>query len=126
MRLAEIDQVWNRAALQSGGLNPGEGDRALAALLVAHGMVMNGGVAHALESLSSEERSAAAAGFRFFSFSDIADLFGNATTGQQPAANTDDRCRFPTMASSRLAFASYSQGRQSSLLRCSARRPTSR
>ena len=29
MRLAEVDQVWNRAALQSGGLNPGEGDLAL-------------------------------------------------------------------------------------------------
>ena len=52
MQLSLADQIWNRAALESGGPAAREGDRALAALLLAHGMVMNGGVGHALEVLS--------------------------------------------------------------------------
>jgi hypothetical protein len=74
MELTTADRVWNRAAMASGGPNPGEGDRALAALLLAHGMVMNGGVEHAIEALSPSELSAAAAGYRFFSFNEVARL----------------------------------------------------
>lgn len=81
-------RVWNRAALRAGGANPREGDRALADLLVAHGMVMNGGVAHALDVLSAKELSDAAAGFRFFSFDDVAELFA-AASESQPANATD-------------------------------------
>jgi hypothetical protein len=47
---------------------------ALAALLRAHGAVMNGGVDHALEVLSSVELSAAAAGYRYFGLSNVAAL----------------------------------------------------
>jgi hypothetical protein len=67
MGMTEANRVWNRAALEEGGRAPREGDRALAALLLAHGMVMNGGVQHATEALSADEMAAAAAGFRYFS-----------------------------------------------------------
>jgi hypothetical protein len=43
------DHVWNRAALDGGGPKPRDGDRALADLLLAHGLIMNGGLGHALE-----------------------------------------------------------------------------
>jgi hypothetical protein len=89
--MADVDRVWNRAVLRSGGPNPREGDRALAALMRAHGMVMNGGVNHALEGLSSAEQSAAAAGFLLFSFSDVADLFAKAATGSRNIDTSDDR-----------------------------------
>jgi hypothetical protein len=56
--LSTADRVWNRAALDAGGSPPREGDRALAALLLAHGMIMNGGVDHAVEALSAEELAA--------------------------------------------------------------------
>lgn len=72
------DQVWNRAALESGGQSPGPGDRALAELLRAHGLVMNGGVHHALEFLNASELLAAADGFAFFGLHDVAALFRDA------------------------------------------------
>lgn len=66
--------VWNRAALQSGGQSPREGDRALSALLLVHGLVMNGGVLHAVEVVSEAELRASCAGFRYFEFAEVADL----------------------------------------------------
>lgn len=68
------DAIWNRACLDFGGPSPAEGDRALAALLLAHGRVMNGGVIHALESLSAEELSEAVAGFRYFGLQQAAEV----------------------------------------------------
>ena len=70
--------VWNRAALEDGGPTPAEGDLALAALLRAHGVVMNGGVDHALEVLSAAELRAALAGYRYFGFEQIALLLEDA------------------------------------------------
>lgn len=74
MQLSMANQVWNRAAMESGGSKACEGDRALSALLLAHGMVMNGGVGHALEVLSLDELAAAARGYRFFGLNDVATL----------------------------------------------------
>ena len=74
MGLDTKSRVWNRAALESGGDNPGEGDQALAALLLAHSLIMNGGVEHALEVLSPQEVEAAVAGFRYFSLNAVGDL----------------------------------------------------
>ena len=45
--MTSADRVWNRAALEGGGASPGPGDRALASLLLVHGLVINGGVHHA-------------------------------------------------------------------------------
>ena len=72
--MTSADLVWNRAALDSGGSNPRDGDQALAALLLAHGLVMNGGVRHACSSLGPEELHAAVSGYRFFGFEEIATL----------------------------------------------------
>ena len=69
------DQIWNRACLESGGASPAVGDQALASLLVAHGLAMNGGVAHALDCLSEEEVSAAIAGFNYFGLSAASNVF---------------------------------------------------
>ena len=72
------DQVWNRAALELGGHAPLTGDRALASLLLVHGLVMNGGVHHAIESVKAEELAAAADGFAFFGLNDVAAFFRGA------------------------------------------------
>jgi hypothetical protein len=72
--------VWNRAALNGGGPTAAEGDLALAALLLAHGVVMNGGVDHALEVLSPAELAAASAGYRYFGFEQVAQLLEEAAT----------------------------------------------
>jgi hypothetical protein len=74
--LTDADRVWNRATDADSRHNPAlaAGDRALSALLQAHGLAMNGGVWHALESLSPEDLGAACAGFRHFGFDPVADL----------------------------------------------------
>lgn len=59
------DTIWNRAALESGGPTPGEGDRALAAALLLHSSAMSGGVLEAVQNLTDEELDAAEAGYRW-------------------------------------------------------------
>jgi hypothetical protein len=71
--------VWNRAAMESGGPSPREGDRALADLLLVHGLVMNGGVFHAVEVVSKEELRAACVGLRYFGFDAAAELLQTAS-----------------------------------------------
>ena len=82
------DQIWNRAALQKGGPSARDGDQALAALLLAHGRIMNGGVHHALESLSGEELAAAKRGYAFFGFHAVPRLLDCA---HQKTENRVDR-----------------------------------
>lgn len=84
------DRVWNRAALEAGGNSPGPGDRALASLLLLHGLVMNGGVHHALECLESDELLAAADGYAFFGFNDCATFFREAASDPLLCTWTDD------------------------------------
>ena len=74
----DMVKVWNRAALHRGGDSPRPGDSALAALLLAHGYAMNGGVAHAAECLGSDELRAACEGYAFFGLDDIARLLVDA------------------------------------------------
>ena len=76
------DVVWNRAALDNGGRQAREGDTALAALLVVHGMIKNGGLEHAFE-LRPEELERGLAGYRFFDFTEFANLL------ESLAASTD-------------------------------------
>jgi hypothetical protein len=59
------DSIWNRAALESGGAAPGEGDKALAAALRLHSSAMSDGVLDAVQSMSDEELDAAEAGYRW-------------------------------------------------------------
>lgn len=75
--LTKADMIWNRAC----GENPLRalpGDRALADLLYAHGLAMNGGVLHAVECLTAEELSDAKAGYRYFGLDDVASLLSRA------------------------------------------------
>lgn len=59
------DEVWNRATMAGGGLDPGEGDLAIAAVLAVHNLAMNGGLLDAVERLSHQQLAAADAGFRW-------------------------------------------------------------
>jgi hypothetical protein len=68
----QADKVWNRAALESGGPTPRAGDIALAALLRAHGHVMNGGVFHAVQCLGPERLPLTCEGSVYFGLSEIA------------------------------------------------------
>ena len=75
MRPADI--IWNRAC-EGGGRNPSTGDHALAALLKAHGLAMNGGIMHAVECLDASELADAESGYRFFDLGAVADLLSRA------------------------------------------------
>ncbi len=87
--MTNADLVWNRAALENGGASPRGGDKALAALLLAHGLVMNGGVRHACSSLDPEELQAAASGYRFFGFEEIAALLERSTSSEESEFDDD-------------------------------------
>ena len=85
------DEIWNRACLEDGGSEAREGDRALASLLQAHGLIMNGGVLHAIEALSQEERAAAIAGYRYFGLLAAAQILSQhheGTDAAEHAANS--------------------------------------
>jgi len=71
------DVIWNRAC-DGGGPNPRDGDRALAALLYAHGLIMNGGVLNAAEYLTRSELAAAQTGYQFFGLDAAARLLSHA------------------------------------------------
>jgi len=62
MELSISEKIWNRAAMENGGETPGPGDKTLSSLLLLHGLVMNGGVHHALEELEPDEIAAAVDG----------------------------------------------------------------
>lgn len=71
--MSEDSLIWNRAC-GTVGPEAGVGDRALSALLRAHGLTMNGGVLHAVECLSPSEIEEAASGYRFFALDAAARL----------------------------------------------------
>lgn len=82
--------VWNRAAMLSGGSSPREGDIALSALLRVHGLVMNGGVFHALEVVAEDELRASCAGFRYFGFGLVAEVL-EAARREEWTAESEER-----------------------------------
>lgn len=90
MELSIADRVWNRAAVKSGGDAPRAGDRALASLLLVHGLIMNGGVHHAIECVESHELLAAADGYAFFGFDAVAALLRGAPGDPVLSICTDD------------------------------------
>lgn len=77
MPLTEADMIWNRACGDD-QLRDLPGDRALANLLRAHGLVMNGGVQHSVECLTPEQLSDAEAGYRYYGFDRVASLLSRA------------------------------------------------
>src|SRR5262245_43211567 len=75
--LSEADMIWNRACSEA-PLRALPGDRALADLLYAHGLAMNGGVLHAVECMTAEELSHAEAGYRYYGLDAVASLLARA------------------------------------------------
>src|SRR5262245_48266251 len=75
----DADMIWNRACGED-PLRSLPGDRALADLLRAHSLAMNGGVLHAVECLTASELSAAEAGYRFYGLDEAASLLSRART----------------------------------------------
>jgi hypothetical protein len=84
------ERVWNRAALEDGGLSPGPGDTALASLLLLHGLIMNGGVHHAIECVGPSRLLAAADGYAYFGFPDVCTFFRGAAGDPMLSTWTDD------------------------------------
>lgn len=77
--LTAADRVWNRATQRSRQGRPG--DAALSAVLLAHGLVMNGGVLHCIELLSEEELREAIVGYRYFGV-EVNPVFLRATSAR--------------------------------------------
>ena len=75
--LTEADMIWNRACSED-PLRALPGDRALADLLYAHGLAMNGGVLHAVECMTAEEQSDAEAGYKYYGLDDVGLLLSRA------------------------------------------------
>ena len=92
-------EIWNRAATEYGGANPAPGDFALAAILLAHGAVMNGGVAHAHEVLSAEELAAAISGFNYFAIPAAAHLLALPPPDTEEASEAADRAYWQAVPS---------------------------
>lgn len=92
-------EIWNRAATESGGSNPAPGDCALAAVLLAHGAVMNGGVAHANEVLSPEELAAAISGFNYFGIPAAAHVLALPLADTEEASEMADQAYWQAVPS---------------------------
>ena len=76
--------VWNRAAVSNGGPTPRPGDAALAHALRLHGLVMSGGLDHALDVLTPEDFASAADGFRYLRLDHVAGLVSDALSPDPP------------------------------------------
>ena len=78
--LTAAQRVWNRACdLKPASSRPG--DRALNAMLGAHGLICNGGVLHCVDALRAIELRAAEAGYRYFGLPRVAALLEKARRG---------------------------------------------
>lgn len=77
------DAIWNRACDHAAQLQR-PGDRALQAVLISHGQIMNSGLYSAMYSNTFEELAAAARGFDFFERSDVADVLRQAADAVFP------------------------------------------
>lgn len=83
MRPSRADRIWNRACSQAGREPDGalrDGDRALAAMVMADSLVPNGGVLDAAENLEPGELEAACAGFEWFGLTQPAEILRRAAS----------------------------------------------
>ena len=69
--------IWNRACERAGLAGARAGDTALTRMILADGLVQNGGVLHAVEVLG-EELPLACDAYRFFGLPEGADVFERA------------------------------------------------
>jgi hypothetical protein len=70
--------IWNRALANWHAADLAVGDRALAAMLLTHGLVMNGGVLDAVEKMDESQLAAGKSGYRFFGYEEVAGLLSQA------------------------------------------------
>ena len=68
-KLTNAGRVWNRACYRE-DVDRREGDRALAAVLLVNGYIMNGGVGHAFD-LEAGELAEGIAGMAYFGLHDL-------------------------------------------------------
>ena len=87
--MTEADLIWNRAC-EGGGAALHRGDHALAALVLAHSLTMNGGLLHAVECLTPSELSDAQSGYLFFGLDSVADLLAEARRKLEADEDLDD------------------------------------
>jgi hypothetical protein len=88
--ISASDLVWNRATeLVDPRPGTAPGDAALAAVLLCHGMAMNGGLLHACDGLAADQLARAVSGYRFFGLDDVADLVSDVAR-QATALDPDD------------------------------------
>ena len=80
--------MWNRACDPFAPFTH-PGDAALAALLLCHGMAMNGGLLHAVEGLEPDQRERAVAGYRLLGLDAAADAVEDVAR-QAPALDEGD------------------------------------
>ncbi|MFT5430636.1 MAG: hypothetical protein ACI9OJ_001312 [Myxococcota bacterium] len=66
-------RIWNRAALRATDVDS-PGDQHLEAMLIVHGLTMNGGVVHSLDVLEPGELRAGIDGFRYFGLEKWSEL----------------------------------------------------
>lgn len=66
--------TWNRACTGQASPQLREGDAALSAMLLFHGLAMNGGVCHAVECLTPVDLDAAIQGYRFYGLDEIVPM----------------------------------------------------
>ncbi|WP_104525192.1 DMP19 family protein [Blastococcus atacamensis] len=70
--MSDADEVWNRACDPFAPFSH-PGDAALAAVLLCHGMAMNGGLLHAVEGLEPDQLARAVDGYRALGLGEAAD-----------------------------------------------------
>ncbi len=91
--LTQADKIWNRANDAYAGCGPdaGEGDRALAALLLMHNLLMNGGTNHVADGgMEEPEIQAAYEGYRYFGLDGVVDVIERARLAVATAADSED------------------------------------
>ena len=95
MTASVADRIWNRAVLESDpadSVDLMDGDRALRALLLAHGLIMNGGVFHCVhEVLSESELEAAIEGYAYFELHDASATLRDAAVIEEPWAEPQEQ-----------------------------------
>ena len=83
------DLIWNRAALENGGMYPNAGDRALADVLAFHGLAMSGGVLDAVERTPAADQGRIGAAFRWFGLESVDRLVASVRRDIEASALDD-------------------------------------
>ncbi len=83
------DEIWNRAAMSSGGAR--QGDASLASVLGVHSKAMSGGLLKAVEQAAPDQLDAAEAGYRWLQLDAAADVVAMVRREIETGALDDDR-----------------------------------